>query len=174
MTKRILITGCSGGGKSTLVAALQAHGHSVVAEPGRRIVAEETACGGEALPWVDAAAFVRRAVEMSRSDLAAPVAGHRHIFFDRGLVDAAVALEHTVGTPMETTLGGQKHYADPVFLAPPWPELFQNDAERRHTFADAVQEFERLERALARLAYEVRLLPKAPVEARMAFVLDAI
>jgi hypothetical protein len=32
----VLITGCSGGGKSTLLAELRARGHPVVEEPGRR------------------------------------------------------------------------------------------------------------------------------------------
>ncbi|WP_430985828.1 AAA family ATPase, partial [Escherichia coli] len=64
----VVISGCSGGGKSTLLAELKARGHAVVEEPGRRIIAEETARGGLALPWVDLAAFLHRAIEMALSD----------------------------------------------------------------------------------------------------------
>jgi predicted ATPase len=53
----VLITGCSGGGKSTLLAELHARGHHVVEEPGRRIVKQELKAGGQALPWVDEIAF---------------------------------------------------------------------------------------------------------------------
>ena len=42
----VVISGCSGGGKSSLLAELQARGHRVVEEPGRRIIAEETVTGG--------------------------------------------------------------------------------------------------------------------------------
>lgn len=178
LARLILITGCSGGGKSTLLDALRRAGQAVVPEPGRRIVAEERARGGSALPWLDMGAFARRAVEVARADLCAakahadPHAGW--VFFDRGLIDAAVALEHAAGVPVQETLGAIRQYDDPVFLAPPWPELYAADAERRHGFAEAEAEFERLERALDRLGYEVRLLPKAPVEARVAFVLDGV
>lgn len=174
MSRFILISGCSGGGKSTLLDALRAVGHAVVPEPGRRVVAEQLATGGTALPWIDLAAFARRAVAVSRADLVAAEALSGPVFFDRGLIDAAVALEHAIGVPIMETLGTAKRYDGRVFLAPPWPELFAGDAERRHGFADAVAEFERLEDALARLGYDVCTLPKAPVDVRMAFVLNTL
>jgi predicted ATPase len=37
----VVISGCSGGGKSTLLAELAQRGYGVVEEPGRRIVREE-------------------------------------------------------------------------------------------------------------------------------------
>src|SRR6516162_7665665 len=49
----VVISGCSSGGKSTLIAELGKRGHAVVDEPGRRIVKEELASGGSALPWLD-------------------------------------------------------------------------------------------------------------------------
>jgi len=174
MVRFVLISGCSGGGKSTLLAELQSAGYPVVAEPGRRIVAQELARGGSALPWTDLAAFARRAVEMARSDLAAARSQSGPVFFDRGLIDAAVALHHAEGVPVEETLGATRHYSDPVFLAPPWPELFATDNERRHGFADAKAEFDRLVSALRQLGYAISLLPKVPVRARLDFVLGQL
>jgi ABC-type lipoprotein export system ATPase subunit len=46
----VVISGCSGGGKSTLLSELVNRGYSVVLEPGRQIVKEQTAIGGDALP----------------------------------------------------------------------------------------------------------------------------
>ena len=56
----VVISGCSSGGKSTLIAELGKRGHAAVEEPGRRIVKEELASGGSALPWVDRIAFALR------------------------------------------------------------------------------------------------------------------
>ncbi|MEL6962475.1 MAG: AAA family ATPase, partial [Pseudomonadota bacterium] len=41
MENFVVISGCSGGGKSTLLEALKRLGHGVVEEPGRRIVQSE-------------------------------------------------------------------------------------------------------------------------------------
>jgi predicted ATPase len=103
VTRRIVISGCSGGGKSTIVAALAAQGFQTCPEPGRRIVQEERAMGGTALPWVDAAAFADRAVAMAITDHGA--AGPGITFFDRSLIDAVTWFERSA-----TPLPGQ----DPV------------------------------------------------------------
>jgi predicted ATPase len=59
-------------------------------------------------------------------------------------------------------------------MAPPWPELFATDAERRHTFADAEAEFERLLRDYPRFGYELVQIPKRALASRANFVLDAL
>ena len=64
----VVLSGCSGGGKSTLLAELRRRGHATVDEPGRRIVKEESADGGTALPWIDLTAFARRAIEVALAD----------------------------------------------------------------------------------------------------------
>lgn len=168
---RILITGCSGGGKSTLLDDLAQQGFAVVPEPGRRIVAEERAAEGRALPWVDELAFAKRALEMARADFFAANAGTT--VFDRGLVDAAVALATLTGAPLQETLSGLR-YDDPVFLAPPWPEIFAQDADRRHGLAAAMAEYARICDGLSALDYRVIALPKISVAARAAFVVDRL
>ncbi|HZY17531.1 MAG TPA: AAA family ATPase [Ramlibacter sp.] len=52
-----VITGASGGGKSTLVAALSELGYSTVHEAALAVLREQQECGGTALPSVDRAAF---------------------------------------------------------------------------------------------------------------------
>ncbi|MGP1253231.1 MAG: AAA family ATPase [Kiloniellales bacterium] len=174
MGRFVLISGCSGGGKSTLLVELKKRGHCVIEEPGRRIVTEEKAGTGAALPWIDMAAFARRAIAMARSDLSFAERQSGFVFFDRGLVDAAVALEHAAGVPYRRTLGRERHYAPTVFLAPPWPEIYAQDGDRRHDLTSAVEEFERLEAVFADLGYHICLLPKAPVDQRAEFVLGQL
>jgi predicted ATPase len=120
----VVISGCSGGGKSTLLAELERGGHTVVEEPGRRIVVEEMNNGGSALPWVDMAAFARRAIMAALADRSSVLASAGWIFFDRGLIDAAVALQHLTREPVLQQFGHTHRYHRRVFLAPPWPELY--------------------------------------------------
>lgn len=169
----VIISGCSGGGKSTLLAELARRGHSVVSEPGRRIVAEERAGSGAALPWVNPSAFARRAVAMAQADLAAAAGRPGWVFFDRGLVDAAVALQHVDGIPFERTTGPVRFHRT-VFLAPPWPELYRTDDDRRHGFDAAVAEYDRLLEAWRRLGYRLSILPRVSAEARADHVLAAL
>lgn len=168
----VLITGCSGGGKSTLIEALAARGHRIMEEPGRRIVRQELETGGRALPWGDAVAFARRAFAMALADHEAMLGASGWVFFDRGVIDAASALQAITGEPVLAPLRAAHRYHRRVFLAPPWPEIYETDAERRHDLSAGVAEFERLREALPWLGYEVITLPKAPVSARADFVLS--
>lgn len=171
MNRFVVISGCSGGGKSTLLAELAARGHAVVEEPGRRIVKEELEGRGNALPWVDLAAFARRAVEMATADRASAALNEGWTFFDRGLVDAAAALEQATGEPATALFNAFRAYHSMVFMTPPWPEIYVGDAERRHSLDDAVAEYEQLAAAYPALGYEVIPLPKVPVGERADFVL---
>ncbi|MGO9999021.1 MAG: AAA family ATPase [Acetobacteraceae bacterium] len=111
----VVISGCSGGGKSTLLIELGQRGYATVEEPGRRIVKEEMLGAGLALPWVSEAAFARRGVEIALADRAAASRETGWVFFDRGLLDAAAALQHLTGEPTLTTLGAAHRYHQKVF-----------------------------------------------------------
>jgi predicted ATPase len=174
MVPFVVISGCSGGGKSTLLAALGRRGHDVVEEPGRRIVREELASGGHALPWGDARAFIERAIAMATADYRAVGADPNWTFFDRGLVDAFSGLGALDGTGLPHERLADFPYHHRVFLTPPWPELYATGEERRHGLAEAVEEYERLRRDFDTLGYEVVLIPRLPVAARADFVLATL
>lgn len=67
-SRHAILSGCSGGGKSTLLAELGRQGVVTVDEPGRLIVAEEMRGDGNALPWVSLEVFAARAFEMAERD----------------------------------------------------------------------------------------------------------
>jgi predicted ATPase len=174
MNRFVAISGCSGGGKSSLIAELGRRGHSTVEEPGRRIVREEIENGGSALPWEDAASFLRRVIAMSLADLLSAREREGWVFFDRGLVDAAAGLQHLTGEGVLTSLGQTHRYHHRVFLTPPWPEIYLTDPERRHGLDAAVAEYLRLLEIYPSLDYEVFILPKLGVKERADFVLEAL
>ena len=168
----MVISGCSSGGKSTLLAELGRRGYAVVEEPGRRIVRGELKAKGSALPWVDATAFARRAVAMALADRVAVAGGGGWVFFDRGLIDAAAALQHLTGKAALLPLRRSHRYHHRVFLAPPWPEIYVTDTERRHGFHTALPEYRRLLQTYPSLGYEICILPKTGVGERADFVLS--
>jgi Predicted ATPase len=171
----VLLSGCSGGGKSTLLAALGRAGHAVVEEPGRRIVAEERAGAGRALPWVDLAAFARRAFDLALADRRRAARLPGRVFFDRGLVDAAAAFEAATGDPsLLEALKDDHRYHPLVFLTPPWPGIFRTDGGRRHGFDAAVAEYQRLAAVFPALGYETVVLARTTVAGRVRLVLDAL
>jgi len=86
------------------------------------------------------------------------------VFFDRGLIDAAATLQHMTGKPVLTALGQTNRYHRRVFLAPPWPEIYETDPERRHDLGVALAEYSRLIEIYPSLGYEVLILAKVRVQ----------
>ena len=164
----VVVSGCSGGGKSTLLAAMARRGYPVLPEPGRQIVKEQLFIGGDALPWVDTARFLELCVVRSMQffDMASP--DDRPALFDRSLIDAVAAMDRLrLPVSAATRRAVERYrYASTVYLVPPWEALFAADAERRHGFADAVAEYEDLLRAYPAYGYAVEEIPHGSVDAR--------
>lgn len=70
MDRFVILSGCFGGGKTTLLAALHQRGYTVVEEPGQHIVREAMSSGGEAVPWNNMEAFLRRSITLAANDYA--------------------------------------------------------------------------------------------------------
>ncbi len=170
MSRFVIISGCSSGGKSTLLEELARRGHATVLEPGRRVVKQQQATGGNALPWADVTAFVDRIVALAKADYAAAANNPGWTFFDRGLFDAVSALGQLNGTSIRPELLAGYPYYRQVFLTPPWPEIYETDGERQHSLAEAEKEYERLLREYPALGYEPIILPKVSVAERADFV----
>jgi predicted ATPase len=172
--KLVVISGCSGGGKSSLLAELQARGYATVEEPGRRVIRDALPGDDSALPWNRMESFLRRAFDLALADRAAAEHLHGYVFFDRGLIDAAAGLERVTGNSVLAKLDPAQRYHERVFLTPPWPEIYVLDEERRHGLDTAVVEYQHLLTVYPSLGYEVTLLPKVSVKARADFVLQSL
>lgn len=163
-----VISGCSGGGKSTLLAEMAARGWATAPEPGREVVREETERGGDGLPWTNLARFAELCVARAAADHEAALARPGPTLFDRSILDAVAALER-MGLPVPPAMAAElaaRRYDGPVFLAPPWPELHRPDAERRLDLAAALAEHDHLETRYPAEGYATEPLPRLPVSER--------
>jgi predicted ATPase len=167
-----IITGGPGSGKTALIEALAAAGHRVVPEAGRLIIKEQVASGGHALPWADRAAF---ADAMLARDIAAyrdNDAATGPVFFDRGIPDIIGYLT-LIGLPIPAAMHESAlryRYNRRVFIAPPWPEIFVEDSERKQTPDEAKRTYVAMSRTYPQYGYEPLELPRSSVAERAAFV----
>ncbi|MFC2968667.1 AAA family ATPase [Acidimangrovimonas pyrenivorans] len=177
MARRFFIlSGCSGGGKSTLLAELARRGYATVAEPGRRIVQEERAAGGDGLPWVNPVRFLSLCLARAIADCRAAEAAPGPVIFDRSAIDALAAMDRAGLSPPAdfAAQAAALPYAPLTFLAPPWPELYAEDAERRHGLAAARAEYDDLARVFPARGHRTLVLPKTSVAHRAGLIAAAV
>lgn len=165
----MVVSGCSGGGKSTLLAELKKRGHRVIEEPGRRLIQ-----AGGAAPWDDLPAFLNQAMALAESDYHAHASTIVWTFCDRSLVDLVSALQHFTAASSLAPLSVAFRYHHQVFMVPPWPAIYCQDDERRHDLSAAIEEYERLLRDYPALGYQVQLVPLLDVSSRADFLLEAL
>lgn len=169
---RVIISGCSGGGKSTLLEELERRGYAVQPEPGRLVVQEQLAAGTNALPWENPIWFSELCAEKAIAfyDAATKVDGP--VFFDRSPFDQYSGLKRAVLPVPPAVENAITHcrFHRTVFLTPPWEEIYAMDNERRHSFTEAVSEYNALLEDYPTFGFRIVLLPKGTVEERADFV----
>ncbi|HUO24141.1 MAG TPA: AAA family ATPase [Candidatus Aquilonibacter sp.] len=169
----VVLSGCSGAGKSSLLAELERRGFQVFEEAGRQIVKEQIYIDGPALPWRDFRQFLEISICRSMHCMIKAAKSGRISFFDRGIIDQISGFERAnLSVPGHLTNAARKYrYYEKVFVLPPWKEIFRNDEERRHSFADAEAAYDSLVAAYERFGYQPVLVPKTDIAARVDFIL---
>jgi predicted ATPase len=171
-----IITGGPGSGKSTVINALAKRGISTMPEGGRAIIQDQVAIGGNALPWSDRRAFAELMLSWEMRSYRMAMALKGRVIFDRGVPDVLGYLRLSgLSIPAHVQRAAQMfRYNRRVFIAPPWREIFQIDAERRQSFEEARATYEAMIESYSDLGYELIQLPLISVEERVNFLLGAI
>lgn len=128
---KVVFTGGPGTGKSTLAQAFVARGWTLMPDTSRSIIRARLAQGlsPRPAPAEFAATILRAEIENHR---AAPA----RTIFERGVVDAVGSLEaaRAIDAAGCDRLVATYRYDTPVFVFPPWREIYRQDAERDHAF----------------------------------------
>lgn len=171
-----VLTGGPGSGKTTLIDALADAGFARSVEAGRGIIQDQVAIGGRVLPWCDPPLFAEMMLswEMRSHHAARDQTGP--VFFDRGVPDV-VGYMRLLGLPVPSHMekaAATFRYNRRVFIAPPWPEIFTQDNERKQTLEEAERTYAALAETYPRFGYELVTLPRLRVAERLRFILDAV
>jgi predicted ATPase len=171
-----IITGGPGSGKSSVVDALGAEGFPHMPEAGRAIIQDQVDIGGEALPWADREAFAALMLAWEMRSYREATAMSGPVIFDRAIPDV-IGYLRLCGLPVPDFIvraAKMRRYARRVFIAPHWPAIFAQDAERKQTCAEAEATHEAMVEVYTELGYELVPLPLATVAERVRFVLSHI
>jgi predicted ATPase len=171
-----IITGGPGSGKSTLIDALGARGIARTVEAGRAIIQNQMAIGGCALPWCDPRAFAELMLSWELRSYRWAQQQNGTIVFDRGVPDV-VGYLRLMNLPVPAYMDKAARtfrYNRQVFIAPPWPEIFVQDHERKQSFNEAERTYRAMVETYAAYGYELVRLPLVSVDERACFVMRLI
>ena len=168
-----VLTGGPGAGKTTLIDALQDAGFATMPEAGRAIIRDQLDIDGPATHQDNPALFAELMLAFDMQSYRRALDRTGPVFFDRGVTELA-GYHRMMGMPAPAhfrAAAERFRYNIKVFVAPPWPEIFANDSERKQSLGEAVRTHDAAVKIYAEFGYETVPLPKTSVEERLRFVL---
>lgn len=170
-----VLTGGPGFGKTALAEKLALKGYQIGPEIARVLIDEQLKKGGEILPWRNSREFERRVME-SRIRFIQQIPDKEIAFADRGLPDQVAFSLYKgkkVSAPLVEAVKNHR-YAEPVFITPPWSEIYTEDEIRKETFEEACRIHECILKAYGENGYQLVEIPKGSVDERVQFVVDFV
>jgi predicted ATPase len=168
-----IITGGPGSGKTSVIKKLKEGGICCVEEAGRKIIQVQTLLGGPALPWKSPQLYSEL---QFHQDVANYLEGQdgRLTIFDRGIADTIgyLTLNALPVPPYMRAAVADLRYNDRVFITPPWPSIYNSDAERRQDYAESVRTHDAMVVIYREAGYQMVPVPQASIADRAAFIID--
>ncbi len=173
-TRKIVITGGPGTGKTSVIEALEDHGHFCFHEVSREIIRQAQKKGIDQLFLKDPLLFSEMLLEgrikqfKDAHDMKADM-----VFLDRGVPDV-VAYMNYFGNDYPPVFNRvcQEYLYDRVFILPPWQKIYTEDNERYETYEQAVEIHDELARSYAYHGYEAVEVPEGTITERTSFILE--
>ena len=175
-TRRIVITGGPGTGKSSIIDELKVRGHICFDEISRQVTLEARKNGVEQLfltqPLLFSQLLLGGRTKQFKDAGAYP---NETVFLDRGLPDVLAYMD-SFGTdyPEEFVNICHKNTYDIVFILPPWRKIFKSDSVRYETFEQSLLIHEHLLKIYKKFNYHLIAIPFDTVEKRVDFIIDSL
>jgi len=164
-----VITGGPGSGKTTLCEKLSGDGIRIGRESGRAVLARTW---GHDLRRQSPRLYALEILKLDVENFKMANADCETWLFDRGFPDNAGFLDlMALPVPNELEKACRTYrYAGPIFVAPPWREIYHGDEDRIQDWQEAEATYFAVTAAWERYGYGLVTLPKASVEERALFV----
>jgi predicted ATPase len=177
-TKKYILTGGPGVGKSTVIEILKKMNLYTIPEAARIIIDEQLANSGSILPWKDKNQFEQKVLDLKiESELSIPQ-NTDVAFLDRGIPDSlAFYLENQNPNKLprqfiESAYSNSFRY-DQIFLLDQIPSYHQ-DKTRRESPERARKLHEAIARTYSELGYKIARIPYMKPEERVKLILNHI
>lgn len=175
-TRKIVITGGPGTGKTSVINSLEMKGHQCLHEVSREIILEAQKEGIEQLFLTEPLLFSEKLLQgRIRQHEEAGEVKSGLVFLDRGVPDVVAYMDYFGNDyPPVFEEACKKYKYEQVFILPPWKEIYVSDNERYETYEQAVLIHRHLTEAYRRAGYVPTEVPKSAVEERTSFILDRL
>ena len=175
-TKKIVITGGPGTGKSSIINELIKRGFYCFEEISRNIILKAREDGIEQLFLTDPLLFSEMLLKGRMEQfLEAEKLNDEFIFLDRGLPDVLAYMDYINDDyPQHFIDACKNNVYDHVFILAPWQEIFSSDNERYENFEQAIEIHKHLLNTYKNYNYSLLDVPFGSIESRTDFILDII
>ncbi|TGV04783.1 AAA family ATPase [Flavivirga rizhaonensis] len=175
-TKKIVITGGPGTGKSTLINELISRGYNCLEEISRQVTLDAKKEGIDQLFLTNPLLFSELLLKGRHQQfLNAETGASEIIFFDRGLPDVLAYMDFIGDSYPESFINTCKNAIyDIVFILKPWEAIYKSDNERYENFEQALNIHKHLLNTYQNFNYHLIDVPFNTVENRVDFILNSL
>ncbi|WP_308992201.1 ATP-binding protein [Mariniflexile litorale] len=175
-TRKIVITGGPGTGKSTLINELIKRGHTCLEEISRQVTLDAKKEGIHQLFLTNPLLFSELLLKGRQQQFeAANKLQSDLIFFDRGLPDVLAYMNYIGDTYPQSFIDSCKNAVyDTVFILKPWESIYTSDNERYESFDQALEIHDHLLNTYQQFNYNLIDVPFGTVENRTDYILKAL
>ena len=175
-SKRIVITGGPGTGKSTIINELLKRGYTCLEEISRQVILDAKKEGIDQLFLTNPLLFSELLLKGRQQQFEATKTLNTSVtFFDRGIPDIVAYMDFIGDTyPLEFINACNNAVYDAVFILKPWKEIYTVDNERYESFEQALQIHDNLVNTYKNYNYTLIDVPFDTVENRCNFILKVL
>lgn len=175
-TKKVVIAGGPGTGKTSIINHLKKLGFPCYDEISRQVTLQARKDGIEQLFLTEPLLFSEKLLEGRIQQFKNALNSQESVvFLDRGIPDVLAYMDYIGDTyPQHFIDACKDNTYDYIFVLAPWQEIFTSDSERYENFEQAIEIHEHLLQTYMRFGYQLIDVPFGSIENRADFILDQL